>query len=68
MSQIIEKDYLHSVMTFSEATERWGLGESTLRAMVRDNRLEENRDYRKSGKVWLITDVAMIKLYGVPKK
>jgi len=55
-------------MTFPEAAERWGLGESTLRSMVRDNRLEENKDYRKSGRSWLITKAAMIKLYGEPKK
>jgi len=63
-----EKGCLHVVMTFPEAAERWGLGESTLRSMVRDNRLEENKDYRKSGRSWLITKAAMIKLYGEPKK
>jgi len=68
MSQEKELNYLYSVMTFSEATERWGLGESTLRAMVRDSRLEENKDYRKSGKVWIITEAAMIEIYGEPKK
>lgn len=62
------KGCLHSVMTFPEAAERWGLGESTLRSMVRYNRLEENRDYRKSGRSWLITEAAMIKLYGEPPK
>jgi len=63
-----EKGCLHVVMTFPEATERWGLGGSTLRSMVRDNRLEVNKDYRKSGRDWLITEAAMIKLYGEPKK
>ncbi|MDF2608940.1 MAG: hypothetical protein K0R92_414 [Lachnospiraceae bacterium] len=59
--------FLESVMTFAEATEKWGLGESTLRSMVRDNRLKEDIDYRKSGKVWLIRKDSMIKLYGAPK-
>jgi len=55
------------VMTFAEATDRWQLGVSTLRSMTGDGRLEENKDYRKSGKVWLITYDAMVKLYGEPK-
>lgn len=54
-------------MTFAEATEKWGLGESTLRSVVKQNRLREGIDYRKSGKVWLITENAMRKLYGEPK-
>ena len=68
MSRLVETNLLFSVMTFAEATERWGLGESTLRSMVRDSRLERNKDYRKSGKVWLITETAMIKLYGDSQK
>lgn len=68
MSIAKENGCLHTVMTFPEAAERWGLGESTLRSMVRDNRLEENKDYRKSGRSWLITETAMIKLYGEPQK
>lgn len=57
----------NDVMTFKEATKKWGLGESTLRSTVRFNRLREGHDYRKSGKVWLITSDAMLKLYGRPK-
>ena len=63
-----EKGCLHSVMTFPEAAERWGLGESTLRSMTRDGRLKVGEDYRKSGRSWLITEAAMIKLYGEPSK
>lgn len=60
-------NFLNSVMTFAEASKVWGLGESTLRSMVNSNRLEEGKDYRKSGKVWLIKKESMIKLYGEPK-
>lgn len=67
LSSEIMKDSLHSVMTFAEATVRWGLGSTTLRSMTGDGRLEEGKEYRKSGKVWLITEAAMIKLYGHPK-
>lgn len=60
------QNFLDSVMTFSEATEKWGLGESTLRSMVKSNRLKEKRDYRKSGGVWLIRKDSMEKSYGQP--
>ncbi|WP_297994153.1 helix-turn-helix domain-containing protein [uncultured Clostridium sp.] len=54
-------------MTFAEAAERWGLADSTLRKLVTTDKLEEGIDYRKSGKVWLITEGAMIKIYGYPQ-
>lgn len=61
-------NFLASVMTFAEATEKWELGESTLRSMVKSNRLEEGKDYRKSGKVWLIRKDSMQRIYGEPKQ
>lgn len=61
------KSLINEVMAFGEATEKWGLADSTLRKMVTSNRLIEGVDYRKSGKVWLITKGAMIKIYGEPK-
>jgi hypothetical protein len=54
-------------MTFAEASELWGLGESTLRSTVRTDKLVEDVDYKKSGKVWLITKEAMSRVYGEPK-
>lgn len=60
------QNFLDSVMTFSEATQKWRLGESTLRAMVKSSRLKEERDYRKSGGVWLIRKDSMEKIYGQP--
>ncbi|MCC0648452.1 hypothetical protein KGF50_09260 [Clostridioides sp. ZZV15-6598] len=56
----------YKVFTFKEATSIWGLGESTLRSVVRQNNLIEGVHYRKSGSNWLITEEAMIKLYGKP--
>lgn len=55
---------IKDILTFTEASEEWGLDSSTLRKVVKTNKLTENIDYRKSGKVWLITREAMIKLYG----
>ncbi len=50
----------------SEATDRWGLGESTLRSAIRRGQFEEN-EYRKSGSVWLVRKSAMKRMYGEPK-
>lgn len=58
----------YKVFTFKEATSIWGLGESTLRSVVRQDNLVEGVHYRKSGSNWLITEEAMLKLYGKPKK
>lgn len=62
-----KRNPLDEVMAFSEASEIWGLGESTLRSTVRTDKLQEGIDYRKSGKVWLITKDAMMRVYGEPK-
>lgn len=56
----------YKVFTFKEATTLWGLGESTLRSVVRQDNLIEGTHYRKSGSNWLITEDAMLKLYGKP--
>lgn len=62
----MNRNILNEVLTFKEATEKWGLGESTLRSTVNTNKLKEGIDYRKSGKVWLITKAAMLREYGEP--
>lgn len=59
-----KRNPLDEIMTFSEASEIWGLGESTLRSTIRTDKLKEGADYRKSGKVWLITKEAMVRVYG----
>lgn len=58
---------INEVMTFAEATERWGLADSTLRKLATTNKLLEGLDFRKSGKVWLITRDAMERTYGDEK-
>lgn len=57
-----------NVMTLSEASKRWGLNDSTLRKLVKTDKLIENIDYRKSGNVWLISENSMRKIYGGPKE
>lgn len=56
---------ISEVLTFSEAAEIWDIDPSTLRHKVTGEDLQEGLDYRKSGKVWLITKNAMERLYGI---
>lgn len=55
------------IYTAAEATKLWGLGESTLRSAIHRGRFKEN-EVRKSGRIWLIKESAMKRLYGEPKK
>lgn len=66
-NRTLKRSILVEVMTFAEATEKWGLADSTLRKLVNTDKLKEDIDYRKSGKVWIITEDAMLKIYGEPK-
>lgn len=56
---------ISEIYTFSEAAEIWGIDPSTLRHRVTSADLISGSDYKKSGKVWLITKSAMERLYGV---
>lgn len=58
---------LNSILTFSEAQEKWRLGPSTLRKSQQDGRFQEG-EIRKSGGTWLVTYEAMKRLYGEPKQ
>lgn len=55
---------INEIMTFAEASKKWELDDSTLRKLVKTNKIEENIDYRKSGNVWLITKNSMERIYG----
>lgn len=62
---------INDVLTFAELAEKWGLSMGTLRMRLSKGYmgdLIEGVDYKKSGKVWLITKEAMIKLYGPIKE
>ena len=62
---IIVPPVLAQVFTFSEAADLWNIHSSTLRHRVTSQKLLEGIDYKKSGKVWLITKSAMERLYGI---
>lgn len=55
------------LLSFGDATELWGLSESTLRKAVSYRRLVDGIDVKKYGKQWLVTRDAMEREYGQPR-
>ncbi|MGI6602991.1 MAG: DUF2442 domain-containing protein [Saccharofermentanales bacterium] len=55
------------LMAFTDATELWGLNESTLRKAISYGKLIEGVDACKFGKQWVISVEAMKREYGDPK-
>ena len=53
-----------SLLSFGDATEEWGLSESTLRKAVQYKKLVEGVDVQKFGKQWIVTRDAMAREYG----
>ncbi len=54
------------LMSFSDASELWGLSESTLRKAISYGKLTAGVDARKYGKQWIVTREAMLREYGEP--
>ena len=54
------------LMSFSDASELWGLSESTLRKAVSYGKIVPGIDARKYGKQWVVTREAMSREYGEP--
>lgn len=54
------------LMSFANATELWGLSESTLRKAVAYGKIVSGVDARKFGKQWVVTRQAMEREYGLP--
>lgn len=55
------------LMAFTDATELWGLNESTLRKAISYGKLIDGVDACKYGRQWVIATDAMIREYGPPK-
>lgn len=55
---------LQDILTLSEAAKLWGKNESTIRERIRNGAFKEYTDYRKSGRITLITKEAMERVYG----
>lgn len=54
------------LMSFADASELWGLSESTLRKAISYGKLVAGLDARKYGKQWVVTREAMTREYGDP--
>ena len=54
------------LMAFSDATELWGLNESTLRKAIAYGKLINGVDVCKFGKQWVVSVKAMKREYGTP--
>lgn len=52
------------LMSFADASELWGLSESTLRKAVSYGKIVPGSDARKYGKQWVVTRAAMEREYG----
>ncbi|HBZ78021.1 MAG TPA: DUF2442 domain-containing protein [Clostridiales bacterium] len=55
------------LMAFTDATQIWGLNESTLRKAITYGKLVNGVDACKYGKQWVISTEAMLREYGEPK-
>lgn len=55
------------LMSMREATEMWGLNESTLRRAIMYGKLIEGIDVHKFGKQWVVVFNSMVREYGEPK-
>ena len=56
------------LIAFSDATELWGLNESTLRKAISYGKLVNGVDVCKFGKQWVVSAEAMEREYGVSSK
>ena len=56
------------LMAFTDATQLWGLNESTLRKAIAYGKLVSGVDACKYGKQWVISAEAMRREYGQPKR
>lgn len=61
-----EKTPFDGLMSFADASELWGLSESTLRKAISYGKLVAGVDARKYGKQWVVTRGAMTREYGDP--
>ena len=55
------------LIALSDATQIWGLNESTLRKAIAYGKLINGQDVCKFGKQWIISSEAMKREYGIPK-
>ena len=64
----VVKTPFDGLMAFSDATELWGLNESTLRKAISYGKLVNGIDVCKFGKQWVVSIDAMKREYGAAPK
>lgn len=64
MKFIKQNKVINNVMTVNEASEKWGIAEGTIRASIKRKDFVLGVDFRKAGRITLITTEAMIRVYG----
>ncbi len=62
------KTAFDGLIAFTDATQLWGLNESTLRKAIAYGKLVNGVDACKYGKQWVVSVEAMKREYGEPKK
>ena len=55
---------LEEVLVMNEAASKYNLTEGSIRAAIKLGKLKENTEYRKAGRITLITVAAMERLWG----
>ena len=61
------KSRFDGLIAARDATEIWGLNESTLRKAIQYGKLKRGIDVSKMGNQWIISVEAMVREYGEPK-
>ena len=64
---LVAEEPFDGLMAFTDATQLWGLNESTLRKAIAYGKLVNGVDACKYGKQWVISTEAMHREYGEPK-
>jgi hypothetical protein len=64
---VTKKSPFDGLIAFTDATEMWGLNESTLRKAIAYGKLINGIDACKFGKQWVISTEAMEREYGKPQ-
>ena len=62
------KSRFDGLIAARDATEIWGLNESTLRKAIQYGKLKRGIDVSKMGNQWIISVEAMVREYGEPKQ
>ncbi len=64
----VVKSKFDGLIAARDATEIWGLNESTLRKAIQYGKLKRGIDVSKMGNQWIISVEAMVREYGEPKQ